>query len=93
MKVPMTSKFKIGEAVVVNLAIAGIISGVVDAVKFTENPHQVLYDIKVFPFANEEGNEHHHIILKDIHGYYIEEAFDRFKLKGKTNVGVVSFNN
>lgn len=76
----MASRHSIEEKVVINLGMSGILMGIIDAVKF--DTFSVLYDIKVYPFCDEEENKDQCVLLKDIPGYYIEKFDDH-----RSNVG------
>lgn len=66
----------IGDKIVVNFGLQGLVNGEVSAIKF--NDMQVLYDIKVYPFPNEPDNKHIFQELKDVQSYFVEKPEDRF---------------
>lgn len=74
------SRHSIGDEVVINLFALGKIQlGTIAGIKFTDYG-KVLYDIKLFPFYNEEHNKNLHTILKDVDSYFIETEFENYKI-------------
>jgi hypothetical protein len=85
----MNSKLHIGEPAVVNFGVAGLFHGTVAAVKFASG--QVYYDIEVHPFHEEPENKHITTLLRDVRGYFVEKATDRFH--GRSNMGMATTYN
>lgn len=79
----MESDKKIGDAVVLNYGVSGLLRNCfVYAVKFTKS--KVKYDVKIFPYPDEEHNKDLFHILTDIDSYFVEHPEDRFT--GKSNM-------
>ncbi len=90
----LPSRFEIGTKVAVNFGFAGVVLGFICGINFTES--QVNYDIKVFPFEDNEYEQGVFTILKDVRSYYVEGIMDRFKKpvyengsNGVSNVGLL----
>jgi len=79
------SRFKHNQEVVVNFGKAGLLSGQIDAIKFTES--KVYYDILICPFENNE----HIQKLTNVDSYFVENVDDRFN--GKSNIGIINSKN
>lgn len=79
----MESDKKLGDAVVVNYGVSGLLRNCfVQSIKFDEG--KVYYDVKIFPFPDEEDNKDSFFIIKDVDSYFIELPTDRFI--GRTNM-------
>jgi hypothetical protein len=82
----MESDKKIGDAVVLNYGVSGLLRNCfIIAVKFTD--HKVKYDVKIYPFPDEEENKNHFHILVDIDSYFVEKPEDRFT--GKSHMPLI----
>lgn len=79
------SRFKHNQEVVVNFGKAGLLSGQIDAIKFTES--KVYYDVIILPFADNEYPQ----VLKEVDSYFVESPEDRFN--GKSNIGLIDTKN
>lgn len=89
----MNSNFSIGDAVCVNLGVAGCIIGEISGVTFKSG--LVNYNILIRPFNDEDGNQNITVELNDIRSYFIEEPTARFEKaifpngrNGKSEVGL-----
>lgn len=81
----MYSRFEFNDDVVINFGKSGILSGKINAVRFTAA--KVYYDVIILPFADNEYPQ----VLKEIDSYFIEAPEDRFN--GKSNIGLIDTKN
>jgi hypothetical protein len=81
----MDSRFEFNDDVVINFGKSGVLSGKINAVKFTAS--KVYYDVIILPFADNEYPQ----VLKEIDSYFIEAPEDRFN--GRSNIGLIDTKN
>jgi hypothetical protein len=79
----MDSRFEFNDDVVINFGKSGILSGKINAVKFTAS--KVYYDVIILPFADNEYPQ----ILKEIDSYFIG-AGETGVAVGSATVGIFS---
>jgi hypothetical protein len=72
-----SSRHSIGDKVILDFWNCGkIMTGCrVSGVKYTDYG-KVLFDITLYPFQNEPGNEEAYTILKDVDSYFVKTEYD-----------------
>lgn len=70
------SRHEIGDTIKLNFFDCGSLnSGIISGIKYTDYG-KVLYDISLYPFRHEEGNETVMTVLKDVDSYFIASHWD-----------------
>lgn len=73
----VTARHDIGSKVILNFFNCGkLMVGNISGVKYTDYG-KVLYDITLYPFKNEPGNENIKTTLKDVDSYFVEKILER----------------
>lgn len=74
-----TSRHKIGDKIILNFFNCGkLMFGNIAGVKYIDYG-KVLYDITLYPFKHEEGNENIKTTLKDVDSYFIKKIQEHFE--------------
>jgi len=76
MEIDTSSRHKMGDTIILDFFNCGKLeNGTISGIKYTDYG-KVLYDITLYPFSNEEGNEDLKTILKDIDSYFVKTEYD-----------------
>lgn len=76
MELDISSRHEIGDTIVLDFFNCGKLStGIIAGVKYTDYG-KVLYDITLYPFSNEKGNEDLKTTLKDIDSYFVKTEYE-----------------
>lgn len=76
MEKDTSSRHKIGDTIILDFYNCGKLStGTISGIKYTDYG-KVLYDITLYPFSNEEGNEEIKTVLKDIDSFFVKTEYD-----------------